>query len=468
MSEAVRYHEKPAPGRSYARSFGEHPILLGRPGYGELGAELIDPVLSPTRKWWLLFLPALAGTGLFVLLVSYTVITGIGVWGNNIPVAWGFAIINFVWWIGIGHAGTFISAFLLLLEQQWRTSINRLAEAMTLFALVQAALFPMMHLGRPWFGYWLIPYPATMGVWPNFKSSLPWDAAAVFTYFTISLLFWYLGLVPDLAEARDRCVSRVKKKLYGIFALGWRGSARHWHHYEFAYGILAGLATPLVISVHSVVSLDFAIAQLPGWHSTIFPPYFVVGAIYSGFAMVLILAIPIRWMYGIQNVITENHLDNCAKLLLVMSVFMTYSYVVEPFIAWYSGSPYERYMALTARWTGPYMGVYWFTMFANIVPAQLLWIKKLRTNTWYLFIASVLILTAMWTERFMLIVTSLNRDFLPSSWHLYWPSWVDWGILTGSICFFFALFLIFIRYTPFVAVAEVKKLAYVQRKEPIL
>ena len=428
-------------------------------------AALTDHLLAPLWKkssltWWLLFALSALGTALLVGCIAYTVMVGIGLWGNNIPVAWAFAIINFVWWIGIGHAGTFISAFLLLLNQEWRGSINRVAEAMTIFALINAALFPLLHLGRPWFFYWLIPYPATMGIWPNFKSSLPWDVAAVTTYFTVSLLFWYLGLVPDLASARDRAPTRLRRIVYGIFALGWRGSGLQWARYRVAYTLLAGLATPLVISVHSVVSLDFAITQLPGWHSTIFPPYFVVGAIYSGLAMVIVLIIPIRRAFDWQDVITDAHLDKIAKLMLVMGLLLLYSYLMETFIAWYSGNPDERYTYLFARPFGPYAIVYWVMTAFNVLSPQLFWVKRLRTNVPTLILVSIAVLVGMWMERFLIIVSSLNRDFLPSSWHIYTPTWVDWGILTGTVALFGFFFLLFIRFVPSIPISELKELRH--------
>jgi molybdopterin-containing oxidoreductase family membrane subunit len=436
----------------------EWPIMRGRPGDATLTDHLLAPLWRASSLWWALFALSSLGTLLLVVTVSYTVARGIGVWGNNIPVAWAFAITNFVWWIGIGHAGTFISAFLLLLNQRWRGSINRVAEAMTIFALVNAALFPVLHLGRPWFFYWLIPYPATMNVWPNFKSALPWDVAAVTTYFTVSLLFWYLGLIPDLASARDRAPTRRRRIMYGIFAMGWRGSGYQWDRYRTVYMLLAGLATPLVISVHSVVSLDFSIAQLPGWHSTIFPPYFVVGAIYSGLAMVLVLLLPLRHAFALQDVITERHLDALAKLLLAMGLMLTYSYVIETFMSWYSADVAERYTYLFARPHGPYAVAYWAMTALNVLTPQLFWWRRLRTNRIVLFIASLGILCGMWMERFIIIVSSLNRDFLPSSWHLFSPTWVDWGLLAGSVGLFGFLFLLFARFVPSVAISEVKAL----------
>jgi molybdopterin-containing oxidoreductase family membrane subunit len=442
------------------------PLLHENPDDRTLTDELLAPLWTTPRLWWPLFAISSAGTVLFVIAICWTIGTGIGSWGNNIPVAWAFAITDFVWWIGIGHAGTFISAFLLLLNQKWRGSVNRVAEAMTIFALVNAAMFPLLHLGRPWFFYWLIPYPATMGVWPNFKSALPWDVAAVTTYFTVSLLFWYMGLVPDLASARDRAVSRVRKIAYGVFALGWRGSGYEWQRYRIAYTLLAALATPLVISVHSVVSLDFAIAQLPGWHSTIFPPYFVVGAIYSGLAMVLVLLIPIRRAYHLENVITEAHLDRIAKLMLAMGLMLAYSYAMETFMAWYSGDQFEKYTYLFSRPFGPYAVVYWIMTALNVLTPNIFWSRRLRRSTPALFIASIGILIGMWLERFAIIVTSLNRDFVPSSWHFYMPSWVDYSLLGGSLGLFGVLFLLFIRYVPSVAVSEVKRLRLELAQEP--
>lgn len=449
-----------------ARAILEPDPVLGAVGDDDaLTTQLLQPLWTSSRVWWPLFLISGAFALLFVIAMGVTFTRGIGSWGNNIPVAWGYGITNFVWWIGIGHAGTFISAFLLLLNQRWRASVNRLAEAMTLFALVNASLFPILHLGRPWFAYWLVPYPATMGVWPNFKSSLPWDVAAISTYFTVSLLFWYLGLIPDLAAARDRAPGRLRRQIYGIFALGWRGRAREWSTHRLAYGLLAGLATPLVISVHSIVSLDFSITQLPGWHSTIFPPYFVVGAIYSGLAMVLMLLLPVRRIFALDNVITVRHLDAIAKLLLATGVILGYAYLCEMFGAWYSSNTFERYSMLIARPFGPYAIVFWAMIVANVLIPQLFWSRRLRTNPVVLFGASVLIWAGMWCERFVIIVGSLNRDFLPSSWHLYAPTWVDWSLLLGSIGLFAFLFLAFLRWVPFIPVSELKKLRFELRHE---
>jgi Ni/Fe-hydrogenase subunit HybB-like protein len=434
------------------------PVLIGRQSDAALTDQLLAPLWSESRMWWLLFAVSGAGTLLLAATMTYTFAVGIGAWGNQIPVAWAFAIINFVWWIGIGHAGTFISAFLLLLQQDWRASVNRVAEAMTLFAVANAALFPLLHLGRPWFAYWLIPYPATMGVWPQFRSALPWDAAAIATYGTVSLLFWYLGLVPDFAIVRDRAASRTRRRVYGVLALGWRGAARDWRRYRIAYGLLAGVATPLVISVHSIVSMDFAITQLPGWHSTIFPPYFVVGALYSGFAMVLTLVIPLRWAFRLENVITAKHLDSLAKVTLTTGMLIAYSYVCEFFTAWYSGSPFDRYTTFVERPFGPYVVVFWLMMACNLLAPQFLWAPRLRRNVVVLWLISLAIQFGMWSERFIIIVTSLNRDFLPSSWHVYLPTWVDFGLLFGSISFFLFLFFLFLRFVPFIPISEVKSL----------
>ncbi|HEY2378753.1 MAG TPA: NrfD/PsrC family molybdoenzyme membrane anchor subunit [Gemmatimonadaceae bacterium] len=442
------------------RALEPHPVLHELLDDGTLSTRLLASSWTAKPRWWPLFAISGALTLLFIVGIVETFMRGIGAWGNNIPVAWAYGIVNFVWWIGIGHAGTFISAFLLLLNQHWRASINRIAEAMTLFALVNASLFPVLHLGRPWFFYWLIPYPATMGVWPNFKSSLPWDVAAISTYFTVSLLFWYLGLVPDLAAARDRAPGRLRRQLYGIFALGWRGRASEWRHYRVAYTLLAGLATPLVISVHSIVSLDFSITQLPGWHSTIFPPYFVVGAIYSGFAMVLMLMLPIRRAFGLQDIITTQHLDNLGKLLLVTGSMVAYAYICEAFIAWYSGDPFERYAMLIARPLGPYAILFWVMIAANVVTPQFFWSSRVRSSPFALFVAGAAIWVGMWIERFVIIVGSLSRDFLPSSWHNYAPTWVDWSLLIGSVGLFSLLFLTFLRWVPFIPLSEVKKLRY--------
>jgi molybdopterin-containing oxidoreductase family membrane subunit len=443
-----------------AELLGDDPLLRTESPDAQLTGELLRPIFAGSRRFTLLIV--VAGLGTLVLLAGmiYTVITGIGVWGNNIPVAWAFGITNFVFWIGIGHAGTFISAILLLFKQRWRTSINRIAEAMTLFAVLNAGLFPLLHLGRPWFFYWLVPYPATMNVWPQFRSALTWDIAAVSTYLTISFLFWYIGLVPDLAAVRDHAPGRLRKRIYGFFALGWRGSARHWRHYRVAYGLLAGLATPLVISVHSVVSLDFATAKVPGWHSTIFPPYFVAGAIFSGFAMVLTLMLPARHYLRLENVITTRHLDNMAKLMLVTGGIVAYAYMIEIFSAYYSGNLYERYEHLVHRPFGRAAWLFWVLIACNVGVPQLFWFRRVRRSPLALFITSIFINIGMWVERFVIVATSLERDFLPSSWSSYTPTLVDGAIFFGTIFLFVFLFLLFLRFVPFIPVSEVKEMRF--------
>lgn len=452
----VRYLASP----TYAKATDDPPLLLTRAADGPLTERLLRPMWRGGAGWKLAFLvTGLGSLGLFTALL-YTVLTGIGVWGNNIPVAWAFDITNFVWWIGIGHAGTFISAVLLLLEQNWRNTINRLAEAMTLFAVINAAIFPVIHLGRPWFAYWIFPYPSTMDVWPNFRGALPWDAAAISTYFTVSLLFWYIGMLPDLAAARDSAPTLTRRRIYGIFALGWRGSARAWRHHQIVYLLLGGLATPLVLSVHTIVSLDFAITQLPGWHSTIFPPYFVAGAIYSGFAMVLTLMLPVRRIFGLHDIITAKHIDAMAKMLLVTGTMVYYTYSVELFIAWYSGNLYEGAMLLEQRLTGPYAWVTYVTWGINFIAPNLLWLRVCRRNVYILWVITIFINIAMWFERFWIIVSSLNRDFLPASWEIYKPTYIDGAILVGTIFFFVFLFLLFLRWLPFISISETKELKH--------
>jgi molybdopterin-containing oxidoreductase family membrane subunit len=384
-------------------------------------------------------------------------LNGVGIWGVNNPVGWGFAIINFVWWIGIGHAGTLISAILLLFRQDWRTSINRFAEAMTLFAVASAGLFPLLHVGRPWLAFWLMPYPNSVNVWPQFRSPLVWDVFAVSTYATVSALFWYTGLIPDLATMRDRAKNKVAKTLYGIFSLGWRGAARHWERYEIAYLILGGLSTPLVVSVHTVVSFDFAVSVIPGWHATLFPPYFVAGAIYSGFAMVLTLAIPVRHYYKLHDLITMRHIEAMAKITLATGLVVFYGYMVEAFFAWYSGNEYEQYM-MANRMGGPYGPLYWALIFCNGLVPQLLWSRKVRRHIPTLFVISLIVNVGMWLERFVIVITSLHRDFLPSSWGMYYPTFWDWAIYLGSIGQFLVLFFLFLRFVPMIAMFEVKHL----------
>ncbi|MCE7984379.1 MAG: hydrogenase [Caldilinea sp. CFX5] len=391
--------------------------------------------------------------------VTYLFARGVGIWGVQVPVAWGFAIANFVWWIGIGHAGTLISAILLLLHQEWRTSINRFAEAMTLFAVACAGLFPVLHLGRPWYFYWLVPYPTTTGVWPQFRSPLIWDFFAVLTYGTVSLMFWYMGLVPDLATLRDRTQRRWLQYIYGFFAMGWRNSVRHWKRYQRAYLLMAALATPLVVSVHSIVSFDFAVSIVPGWHSTIFPPYFVAGAIYSGFAMVATIAIPLRWAYGLQEFITMRHLNNMAKIMLATGLIVGYSYIVETFMAWYSGNPFEEYMVIN-RMAGPYAVWYWIMITCNVLLTQIFWFKRMRTNVVVLFLISLTVNIGMWLERFIIVVTSLSRDFLPSSWGYYAPTIWDWATFLGTIGLFTALIFLFVRVLPVISIFEMRELVF--------
>jgi molybdopterin-containing oxidoreductase family membrane subunit len=438
------------------------PVLAPGHTYATITDKISSIVLlqKTRRGWWFGFAVAFTFFMILNMAIGALLVIGVGLWGINIPIAWGFAIVNFVWWIGIGHAGTLISAFLLLMRQAWRQSINRFAEAMTLFAVACAGLFPLLHLGRPWLFYWLMPYPDTMGVWPQFRSPLVWDVFAVSTYATISLLFWFVGLIPDVATLRDRAKDRLPRVVYGFLAMGWRGSAMHWHRYEMAYLLLAGLATPLVVSVHTVVSFDFAVGIVPGWHSTIFPPYFVAGAIYSGFAMVLTLAIPLRKFYGLEDFVTLRHLDNMAKILLATGLIVAYGYMMETFTAFYSGNTYDRYMIMN-RMTGPYAPVYWVLITCNIaIPMTTLWSSKIRRNVAALFAISLIVQTGMWLERFVIIVTSLHRDFMPSAWGMYYPTIWDWAALTGSIGLFFALFYLFIRYLPMISIFEMRGLAH--------
>lgn len=438
------------------------PELRAGWGYADVSDKIAGIVLNGRFgwKWWSAFLAASAGVMALLVAVSWLLAKGIGIWGVDIPVAWGFAIGNFVWWIGIGHAGTFISAVLLLLRQRWRTSINRFAEAMTLFAASIAGLFPILHLGRPWFFYWIVPYPNVMNVWPQWRSPLVWDFFAIATYLLVSLMFWYLGLIPDLATLRDRAGLRGQRGAqvaYGLLALGWRGEARHWARFEKAYLLLAGLATPLVVSVHTIVSLDFAVGNTPGYHSTVFPPYFVAGALFSGFAMVLTLAIPLRAAFGLQDFITGRHLANAAKVLLATSWMVGYGYLSEIFTAFYSGDKYETYMTIN-RWVGPYAPVYWSMLACNIVLPQILWWRRMRHSVPVLFLLSLAINCGMWMERFLIVVSSLHRDFLPSSWGMFYPTRWDWITLFGSIAFFVWLFLLFVRFLPLISMAEMREL----------
>jgi Ni/Fe-hydrogenase subunit HybB-like protein len=405
--------------------------------------------------WWFAVLVAGSVAGMLLTAVTWLFLEGVGIWGITIPVAWGFAIINFVWWIGIGHAGTLISAILLLFKQGWRNSINRFAEAMTIFAVVCAGMFPLIHMGRPWLGYWLFPYPSTMNYWPQFRSPLVWDVFAVSTYATISVVFWYIGMIPDLGTLRDRSQSKFGQFFYGLLAVGWRGSVRHWVRYETASLLLAGLATPLVLSVHSVISLDFSVALMPGWHTTIFPPYFVAGAIYSGFAMVLTLAIPIRRFYHLEDLITIRHIDNMGKVMLATGMIVAYGYSTEVFMSWYSASHWEYFM-MWNRMFGPMGWSYWVLITCNIALPQLMWLRKFRVNVGLMFLMSLIVNTGMWFERFVIVVTSLTRDYLPSSWGTYRATKWDYMTFVGTLGLFTFLFLLFVRFLPMIPMSELR------------
>ncbi|MHC5028676.1 MAG: NrfD/PsrC family molybdoenzyme membrane anchor subunit [Planctomycetota bacterium] len=432
------------------------PLVLNHDDFHSVTETIcgVNEAPKPPMLWYVSLAVFGSLATLFGGLIFYLFATGVGVWGNQNPVMWGFPIVNFVTWVGIGHAGTLISAILFLFRQKWRTAINRFAEAMTIFAVICAGTFPGIHVGRIWVVYWLFPIPNQMEMWPQFRSPLLWDVFAVGTYFTVSLLFWYVGMVPDLATLRDRANNRIKAIAYGFFALGWRGSMRHWHRYERAYLLLAALATPLVLSVHSVVSFDFAVAQLPGWHTTIFPPYFVAGAIFGGFAMVVTLAVPSRAIWGLKDFITMRHLENMNKIILLTGSIVGYAYMMEFFIAWYSGAPYEGFVFIN-RATGQHAWAYWVMMFCNVLTPQLFWFKRFRTSIPVMFFVVNCVNVGMWFERFN-IVLSLEQDFLPSSWAYFKPTWVDWWMLIGSIGLFMTLFLLFIRYLPVIAIAEIK------------
>jgi molybdopterin-containing oxidoreductase family membrane subunit len=420
-----------------------------------------------TPVGWFLGLMVAGGIMMILLTaVAWLFLKGVGIWGLDIPVGWGFAIINFVWWIGIGHAGTLISAILLLFKQEWRNSINRFAEAMTIFAVVCAGLFPLIHVGRPWLAYWLFPYPNSMAVWPQFRSPLLWDVFAVSTYATISVVFWYIGMIPDLATMRDRAKSEFAQFAYGLFAVGWRGSVRHWMRYETASLLLAGLATPLVLSVHTVISFDFAVATLPGWHTTIFPPYFVAGAVYSGFAMVITLAVPIRKFYHLEDLITTRHLDNMAKVMLTTGLIVAYGYAMELFMAWYSASHWE-YFAFWNRMFGPMGWSYWVLITCNIAIPQLMWLRSVRVSPTQMFLMSIVVNTGMWFERFVIVVTSLYRDYLPSSWGTYRATRWDYGTFLGTLGLFTFLFFLFVRFIPMIPMSEVRMLLPQAKVKPL-
>lgn len=436
----------------------EKPALVAnKRSIGWISDRIAGVAEGKTPKWWwVAFAISVTMMTVCFSLILYLMTVGPGVWGLNHPVMWGWAIINFVWWIGIGHAGTLISAILFLLRQKWRTGVNRAAEAMTIFAVMCAGIYPLIHIGRIWLGWWLFPIPNANGIWPQFRSPLMWDVFAVSTYFTVSLLFWYVGLVPDLAVMRDRAKTKIRKFLYGLFSLGWTGSNRHWSNYEKAYLILAGLSTPLVLSVHSIVSLDFAVSQLPGWHTTIFPPYFVAGAVFSGFGMVLTLLIPIRRLCGLEDLITKRHIDLMCKVTLATGSIVGYAYLMELFIAMvYSGSVYEAF-AFKNRMMGPYWWAYWIMMLCNVVTPQFFWSKKIRANIMFVWVLSIVVNIGMWFERFVIVVISLHRDFLPANWGYFAPTWVDILQFLGTFGLFFTMFLLFLRFLPIIAIAEVK------------
>ena len=438
------------------------PVLAPGHTYGTVTDKISALVLVRPYNWrWFLGLGiGFALTMMLLLAITVLLVHGVGIWGIDVPVLWGFAIVNFVWWIGIGHAGTLISAILLVLKQDGRTSINRFAEAMTLFAVACAGLFPLLHLGRPWVFYWLLPYPNTMALWPQWRSPLIWDVFAVSTYGTVSLLFWYVGLIPDLATLRDRAKNRWAGYIYGFLAMGWRGSARHWHRYRTAYLLLAGLATPLVVSVHSVVSLDFTVAILPGWHSTIFPPYFVAGAIFSGFAMVVTIAVPLRAAYGLHDFITTRHLENMAKVMLATGLIVAYGYLMEAFMAWYSHNPYEEFVQLENRPFGPYAHTYWMMLTCNVFIPQLLWFRSVRTSVLGLWVLAFFVNVGMWLERYVIVVTSQHRDFLPSSWAMYHGTVWDYATYYGTLGLFLSLMFLFIRFLPVISITEMRELVH--------
>ncbi len=446
------------------------PLVQGPQDYNSVTEVVSSPTEIPLNKtplrWYIAIGITSSILGMMGLVLTYLVATGIGVWGNNRPVGWAWDITNFVFWIGIGHAGTLISAILFLFRQKWRTSINRSAEAMTLFAVACAAIFPLFHTGRPWrAAYWLLPLPNTdLNMWQNFRSPLIWDVFAVSTYGTVSLLFWFVGLVPDLATLRDRAVDNVRKKIFAVASLGWRGTAKAWRHYEAAYLILAGISTPLVLSVHSIVSFDFATSVIPGWHTTIFPPYFVAGAVFSGFAMVMTLMLIARWVMKLENLITMKHLENMNKIILVTGSIVGYAYATEFFIAWYSGNAYERFTFIN-RAFGPYAWAYWTMVSCNVITPQFFWFKKLRTSIPVMFVLSIVVNIGMWFERFVIIVTSLHRDYLPSSWGYFRPTWVDICLFIGTFGLFLTLFLLFCRFLPVIAISEVKGVLAQQRHQ---
>ena len=447
--------------RSATAAPAEIPVLAPGHSYGSITDQISSIVLTKglSRGWLFGLAASFLLVQVFLVSVVYLIARGVGIWGINIPVGWGFAIVIFVWWVGIGHAGTLISAVLLLLNQSWRTSINRFAEAMTLFAVVCAGMYPLLHLGRIWLFYWLMPIPNTMGIWPQFRSPLLWDVFAVSTYMTVSFLFWYTGLIPDLATLRDRAHSRIGKVTYGMLSFGWRNSARHWRRFDASYMLLAGIATPLVVSVHTVVGFDFAMSIIPGWHNTLFPPYFVAGAIYSGFAMVLTLAIPLRAAYGLQDFITDRHLDNMAKVMLATSLMVSYGYVMEVFFGFYSANTFEEYLTRN-RMVGPYAPAFWSLILCNVLTPQLLWFRAIRLSPVLLWCIAIVANIGMWLERFVIVITSLHRDFLPSSWGMYYGTFWDWSTYIGTIGVFLFLLFLFIRFLPVISIFEMRELLH--------
>ena len=432
-------------------------LVTGARTFADVNDDVARPLENfPTKLWWIVFICAMSAFAIGAGAVLDAFEKGLGVLGINQPAGWGSYIITFVFWVGIGHAGTLISAILFLFRQKWRTGINRSAEAMTIFAVMTALLFPVIHTGRPWLAImWLFPYPNQRQLWPNFRSPLEWDVFAVSTYFTISLTFWYVGLIPDLASVRDRAKNKIRKTLLTIASLGWTGSNKNWSNYEQAYLIFAGLSTPLVLSVHSVVSFDFAVAQLPGWHTTIFPPYFVAGAIFSGFAMVVTLLVIAREAFNLKHYITMDHLEKMNKIIMLTGMLVGYAYAIEFFIAWYSGSPFEKFTFIN-RAFGPYWWAYWTMAICNVFIPQIFWVKKFRRSIPVMFIVSLFVNIGMWFERFVITITSLHRDFLPSSWGMYLPQMHDWLTILGSFGFFFIWFLLFVRFLPAIAMGEVK------------
>ncbi len=456
MAHTATEHS-PAPAPAAPRILEREPLVLNNRSYAWITNRICGIVENrQPLLWWILFVPSVLLTGIMVFGFVYLISTGVGVWGQKQPVAWAWDITNFVFWIGIGHAGTLISAILFLTRQKWRTAVNRASEAMTLFAVMCAGLYPMFHVGRVWMVWFLAPVPNANAVWQNFKSPLLWDVFAVSTYFTVSVLFWYLGLVPDLATLRDRCKAGIKKTLYGIFALGWRGGNRQWNHYEMAYLLLAALSTPLVLSVHSVVSFDFATSVVPGWHTTIFPPYFVAGAIFGGFAMVLTLMIPVRAIYGLHDLITEKHIDNMAKIILLTGTIVGYAYCMELFMAYYSASKYEGDAFLLRTLYGPSVWTYYAMFFCNVIAPQLFWFKWARKSLLWVLVVSMFVNAGMWYERYVIIVTTLERHFMPGSWRTFDATWVDNWTFIGTFGFFLMNFLLFLRFLPVIAIAEVK------------